>query len=179
MSSPRHARDPRSALVLDTRELGRRAGAMTKVRTTVPAPNGLGNDEIISVLAETPLGLDISLESVIEGVWVSGTATVTVVGECVRCLRAITEPLEVELAELFVYADKSEADEEVSQVEGDLIDLEPLLRDNVVLNLPFQPLCRVDCAGLCVICGDNLDEGPGHDHAIGGDPRWEVLRGFK
>lgn len=179
MSSPRRTRDPRSPLVLDTRELGRRAGAITKVHTTVAAPDGLGNDEVISVRAETPVELDVSLESVIEGVWVSGSATVTVVGKCVRCLKDISEPLQVELGELFVYPGKSEVDEEVSQVEGDLIDLEPLLRDNVVLNLPFQPLCRVNCAGLCVTCGDNLNEDPGHEHAVSGDPRWEALRGLE
>ena len=60
---------------------------------------------------------------------------------------------------------ESEADEdEASRLEGDLIDLEPLLRDEVVLDLPFQPLCREDCAGLCVECGANLNDDPEHDH---------------
>ena len=60
---------------------------------------------------------------------------------------------------------ESEADEdEASRLEGDLIDLEPLLRDEVVLDLPFQPLCREDCAGLCVECGANLNDDPEHAH---------------
>ena len=74
----------------------------------------------------------------------------------------------------------SEADDdEASRLEGDLIDLEPLLRDEVVLDLPFQPLCREDCAGLCVECGANLNDDPGHAHEASTDPRWDALRALE
>jgi len=54
-----------------------------------------------------------------------------------------------------------------------------LLRDEVVLDLPFQPLCREDCAGLCTVCGVNLNDHPDHEHEVVGDPRWEALRGLE
>ena len=65
-----------------------------------------------------------------------------------------------------------------SRLEGDLVDLEPLLRDAVVLSLPFQPLCREDCPGLCTECGARLADDPGHQHEDAIDPRWAALRGL-
>ena len=62
--------------------------------------------------------------------------------------------------------------------EYDLLDLEPLLRDAVVLSLPFQPLCRDDCPGLCIECGARLADDPGHQHEEPIDPRWAALQGL-
>ena len=178
MSSPHRPLNPRSGLVLDTHELGRRAGAMKVVRASVEAPADLG----ISVVG-VPLGslieLDLRLESVVEGVLVSGSATVEVRGECVRCLGEISDDLEVDIQELYVYPGVEPDDDLASRVEGDLVDLEPLLRDEVVLDLPFQPLCRDDCLGLCVECGANLNDDPDHRHAARLDPRWDALRGLE
>jgi uncharacterized protein len=167
--------DRRSGLVLDTHELGRRAGAMKVVRTTAQAPAGLGI-AVIGVPPGSPVELDLRLESVIEGVLVTGTATVEVRGECVRCLGEVSEELEVDVQELFVYPGSEATEEEASRLEGDLVDLEPLLRDGVVLDLPFQPLCREDCLGLCVECGANLNADPDHTHEVPVDSRWEKLR---
>ena len=64
------------------------------------------------------------------------------------------------------------------QLNGDLLDLEPALRDAVVLALPLQPLCREDCAGLCSECGVRLDSDPGHGHEVD-DPRWAALKALK
>lgn len=174
MSTPRRSLDRRSGLVLDTHELGRHAGATKVVRTSVAAPAGIGVS-VIGVPPGSPIELDLRLESVIEGVLVTGTATVPVVGECVRCLTEITRELEVELQELFVYPNSEASEDEVSRLEGELLDLEPLIRDEVVLELPFQPLCRADCAGLCVECGANRNDDPGHTHQAGIDPRWAAL----
>jgi uncharacterized protein len=175
MSSPHRPLDRRSGLVLDTHELGRRAGAMKVVRTTAQAPADLGI-AVIGVPPGSPVELDLRLESVIEGVLVTGTATVEVRGECVRCLGEVSEELEVDIQELFVYPGSEATEEEASRLEGDLVDLEPLLRDGVVLDLPFQPLCREDCLGLCVECGANLNADPDHTHEVPVDPRWEKLR---
>jgi len=166
--------DHRSGLVLDTHDLGRRAGAMKLVQTTVHAPADLGI-AVIGVPSGSPVELDLRLESVIEGVLVTGAATVEVRGECVRCLGEVSEELEVDVQELFVYPESDATEEEASRLAGDLIDLEPLLRDGVVLNLPFQPLCRPDCRGLCVVCGAHLNEEPEHSHEAPLDPRWEKL----
>jgi uncharacterized protein len=175
MGSPHRPLDHRSALVLDTQDLGRHAGGMKQVRTTVEAPAGLGID-VIGVPPGSPVVLDLRLESVIEGVLVTGTATVSTRGECVRCLTEVSGTLEVDVQELFVHPESEATEEEASRLEDDLVDLEPLLRDGVVLDLPFQPLCREDCLGLCVECGANLNEDPEHDHGQPIDPRWEQLR---
>jgi|Tabmets5t2r1_1033131.scaffolds.fasta_scaffold17172_2 uncharacterized protein len=178
MSSPHRSLDPRSGLVLDTHELGRRAGAMKVVRATVEAPADLGI-AVIGVPPGSPVELDLRLESVVEGVLVTGTAKVQVRGECVRCLGPVSDELEVEIQELYVYPGVEADNDLASRLEGDLIDLESLLRDAVVLDLPFQPLCREDCAGLCVECGANLNEDPDHRHEADLDPRWAALQALE
>lgn len=165
--------------MLDTRELGRRPGSQRQVSLTVPAPADLGI-EVLSVPEGAPVELDLRLEAVMEGVLVTGTASAGLEGECARCLEPIREDLEVTLQELFVYDDirdsaDAEEDDEVSMLRDDLVDLEPLLRDAVVLALPFQPLCQDDCPGLCVECGVRLADQPDHVHEAAIDPRWNAL----
>jgi len=178
MKPSQHPVDPRSPLVFDVRALGRRAGAMTTVRTSVPAPAGLGND-VIGVPEGAPVELDLRFEAVVEGVLVTGTAELEAVGECVRCLTEVRAPVEVDVQELFVHdASREEGyedEDEVSVLSGDYVDLQPVLRDDVVLDLPFQPLCRPDCAGLCPTCGVRLDDHPGHHHDDAVDARWAAL----
>lgn len=168
--------------MLDTRELGRRPGSQREVSLTEAAPAELGI-EVLTVPEGSPIELDLRLEAVMEGVLVTGSAHADLVGECVRCLDPIEDSVDVRFQELFVYEEKSSAefgddseDElDVRRLEGDLIDLEPLLRDAVVLALPFQPLCTEDCAGLCPECGERLADDPGHGHAEPIDPRWAAL----
>jgi len=174
--------DPRAPLVLDTRELSRRPGSQREVSLTVPAPAELGI-EVLSVPEGAPVELDLRLEAVMEGVLLTGTAQAVVEGECVRCLDPISDDVEVTLTELFVYddardRDSASEDDEVSMLDDDLLDLEPLLRDAVVLALPFQPLCSPDCPGLCVECGANLKHEPEHSHEAPIDPRWAALTGL-
>ncbi len=173
--------DPRKPLVLDTRELGRRPGSMRAVAFHAPAPEDLGI-ELIGVPAGADLELDLRLESVMEGVLVSGTAVVPLSGECARCLEPVGNTLTVDLQELYAYpestTDVTAEDDETARMEGDLLDLEPVLRDGVVLALPLTPLCRPDCAGLCAECGERLDDLPeDHGHAAA-DPRWTALQGL-
>jgi uncharacterized protein len=170
--------DPRAPLVLDTRELPRRPGAMRTLDRVVAAPADLGV-EMIGVPEGADLHLDLRLESVSEGVLVSGTITGPLEGECGRCLVAINEELAVPVQELFAYenstTDETTDDDEVGRMQGDLIDLEPSLRDVVVLALPVNPVCREDCPGLCPECGVRWDELPaGHSHEQV-DPRWATL----
>jgi uncharacterized protein len=176
---PQHRLDHRNPLVLDTRELGRRAGSMRTVRFPAPAPADLGV-ELIGVPTGSEIDLDLRLESVMEGVLVSGTAAVQLAGECGRCLEPVTETLTVDLQELFAYPDSTTDDttdeDETARMEGDFLDLEPTLRDAVVLALPLTPLCREDCAGLCADCGERLDDLP-EDHTHDApDPRWSGLQ---
>ena len=169
--------DPRSPLVLDTRELGRRPGSMRTLQRSVPAPADHGT-EVIGVPPGSDLEADLRLEAVMEGVLVSAVVRGQVTGECVRCLESITDELSAPIQELFVYDDHDhdpDEDDETSRLEDDLLDLEPLLRDAVVLALPFQPLCREDCPGLCVECGARLADDPEHSHEEPIDPRWAGL----
>lgn len=174
MSSPHRLPRSRSGLILDTHDLVRRAGAMKQVQTTVEAPEDLGTP-LIGVPVGSPVELDLRLESVVEGILVTGTASVQLAGECGRCLEPILEELTIDVLELFVYAESEAGEDEASRLQGHLADLEPLVRDAVVLDLPFQPLCQPDCRGLCVTCGQNLNDEPDHTHGPATDPRWARL----
>jgi len=176
--------DSRAPLVLDTRELGRRPGLERHLTWTAPAPADLGI-EVLRVPEGSAVELDLRLEAVVEGVLVTGTANAELTGECVRCLDEISSAITADFGELFVYDDEDTRslpesleteDGETSRLEGDLIDLEPVLRDAVVLALPFQPRCREDCPGLCVECGARLADDPGHRHDEQIDPRWAALQ---
>ncbi|SDY55260.1 uncharacterized protein SAMN05444365_102620 [Micromonospora pattaloongensis] len=170
--------NPRSPLVLDTRDLPRRPGALRTVNRVAPAPADLGL-EMIGVPEGADLTLDLRLESVSEGVLVSGTVTGPVEGECGRCLRPINDSLTVTIQELYAYenstTDETTDEDEVGRMQGDLIDLEPTLRDAVVLALPTNPVCREDCPGLCPECGVHLDELPADHTHEQVDPRWAGL----
>ncbi|MEO7587526.1 MAG: YceD family protein [Arachnia sp.] len=168
--------DRHSPLVFDTRELSRRAGTMREVERTVPAPADL-RLEVIEVPEGSDIELDLRLEAVVEGVLVTGTATVQLQGECARCLTGIEDDMSFDLQELFFHPGR-EVDEEERLVEDESIDLEPVLRDAVVMDLPFTPLCREDCLGLCPECGANLNDDPDHEHDLAVDPRWSKLVGM-
>ncbi|NMO32567.1 DUF177 domain-containing protein [Streptomyces sp. GMY01] len=182
--------DHRDPLVFDTHELGRRPGALQRLTRTVPAPRDLGIQSVIAVPEGAPVELDVRLESVMEGVLVTGTARARAEGECVRCLEPVGLELEADFQELFSYpdaddrgrviaepGDDAEDDENRFFLEDGLFDLEPLLRDAVVLALPMQPVCQDDCPGLCSECGARLADDPDHHHdAV--DIRWAALQGL-
>ncbi len=173
--------DPRDPLVLDTRELGRRPGSMRTVQCAAPAPGGLGLVDLIGVPVGANLDLDLRLESVMDGVLVSGAATAPLSGECGRCLEPVRDTLAVRVQELFVYPEAAtdhDEDDEVAQLQGELLDLTSTVRDAVVLALPLTPVCRPDCRGLCATCGDRLDDLPDdHSHDTT-DARWGALTGL-
>ncbi len=169
--------DPRSPLVVDTRELGRRPGTMRKVHRTVAAPAGLGTD-VIRIPEGSDLELDLRLEAVMEGILVSGTISGRAEGECVRCLDPVEDEIEADVQELFVYPGRTpegEDEDELRELVDEMIDLEPVLYDTLVPALPFQPVCRDDCPGLCSECGARLADAPGHTHESA-DPRWDALQ---
>jgi uncharacterized protein len=171
--------DPRSPLVIDAGQLPRAPGAMRTADRVVAAPKDLGL-ALIGVPEGADLRLHLRLESVTEGVLVSGNVTATAVGECGRCLRPISTDVDVSIQELFAYPDSTTdattEEDEIGRLQGDLLDLEPVVRDAVVLALPGTPLCRDDCPGLCPDCGAHWDDLPAdHRHRME-DPRWEKLK---
>jgi uncharacterized metal-binding protein YceD (DUF177 family) len=166
--------------VVDLRELGRRAGSMHEVERSVPAPAGW-RVELIGVPEGAQVELRLRLESVMEGVLVSGDVDVPVTGSCARCLEPVEDTLELDVQELFAYSgsttEATSEEDEVRRIEGDYLDLEPMVRDAVVLALPLAPVCSEDCRGLCVDCGQRLDDlPPDHTHEVI-DPRWAGLAG--
>jgi uncharacterized protein len=181
MATHAHAgrhRDIRSPLVINISRLGRRPGSMMTHRETVPSPVRIGV-ELIAIEAGAPLELDLRLESVSEGVLVTGTVAAPTVGECARCLTPVTGDIEIDLTELFAYpdsaTDETTESDEMGRVIDDTVDLEQPIIDAVGLALPFSPLCGPDCAGLCQQCGVPLATAePGHHHEQL-DPRWAKL----
>jgi uncharacterized protein len=151
---------------------------MRQVSLTVPAPGDLGVD-VLHVPEGSQLDLDLRMESVMEGVLATGTVSGSAAGQCVRCLDPVSRRFVVDLQELYAYPGREhEGDEdELRELEGDLIDLEPALRDAVVLALPLRPTCREDCPGLCPQCGAKLADDPVHTHEVA-DPRWAALQGL-
>jgi uncharacterized protein len=155
---------------------------MKKLHRDVEAPADLGTD-VIGIPEGSVLVLDLRLESVMEGVLVSGTVQGQAVGECVRCLGEAVSEVDADVQELYVYPGRTpqgqdDEDDELRELENDLIDFEPALRDAVVLALPFQPVCRDDCPGLCSECGARLADEPEHHHESA-DPRWAALQGLQ
>jgi uncharacterized protein len=120
------------------------------------------------------IGFDLILEAIPEGILVQGTLSGAYTGSCGRCLAPVGGPLEVKVAE--IYRPAGGVWEEGYVIDHETVDLERLVRDTVGLEIPLNPLCRPDCAGLCSRCGADLNEGPcdcPHDE---GDPRWSALK---
>jgi uncharacterized protein len=167
-----------SPLRINISRLGRRPGSMMTLSETVPSPSRIGLD-LIGIAEGAPLTLDLRLESVSEGVLVTGTVSGPTSGECARCLTPVTGDVEIDLTELFAYPDSATDEttdaDEVGRVVNDTVDLEQPIIDAVGLALPFVPLCGPDCAGLCPQCGVALASAePGHHHEQI-DPRWAKL----
>ncbi|MGA8544712.1 MAG: DUF177 domain-containing protein, partial [Mycobacterium sp.] len=151
---------------------------MFSLHDVVPSPLRIGV-EMIAVQAGAELELDLRVESVSEGVLVTGTLTAPTTGECSRCLTPVSGRVEVGLTELFAYPDSitdaTTEEDEVGRVAGDFVDLEQPIIDAVGLELPFSPVCQPDCPGLCPQCGVALATAePGHHHDEI-DPRWAKL----
>jgi uncharacterized protein len=158
-------------LVVDTHELGRRPGNERTVSFSVAAPADLGS-AVFGVPEGSDIAIELRLEAVMDGVLATGTASAQATGECVRCLDDLDEDLVVDFQELYLY---EEAGEDDLSLDGDLLDLEQVLRDAVVLALPFKPVCDPECPGLCPECGARLADDPEHTHGEAIDPRWAAL----
>jgi uncharacterized protein len=118
------------------------------------------------------------LDAVVGGIEVSGSVTAPWEGECRRCLRPLSGQLHCEVRELYRPRQPDEpadADEETYPLTGDQLDLRPLVRDALLLELPLAPLCRPDCRGLCPTCGADHNETACDCGPVASDPRWAAL----
>lgn len=162
-----------SPFIIDTRDLGRRAGAMQELTRTFDAPTSIGTD-YVQVKEGEPITIWLRLECVIDGILASGQVQTLAKTECVRCLEPLEIDLQAEFQDMYSYEPMGE---DTFQMDGDLLNLEPALRDALVLELPQSPLCSDDCLGLCPDCGFVMKTDPSHGHESI-DPRWQALQGL-
>lgn len=181
-----------SPWAIQVAQVGRRPGLTQDVDVVMPAPTGIG-DDFFGIQQDSDVHVTGRIDSLAEGLLISGTATASVTGSCGRCLKRLDQDWPVQFTAYFPYEapeDKSFGDEDIDAEEdegddtyplaenGTIMDLELLLRDYFVESLPAQPLCKPDCLGLCPECGVDLNENPDHSHEKH-DIRWADLEALK
>lgn len=195
------ARIEDSPWAISVAQVASRAGRSKEIDATFPAPSGIG-DEIVGVDEGADVQVVGSFDSIVDGLILSARISAPVHAECTRCLKPIQRNWDVNVTAFFPYEDKTAArggkngtkasEEEVDIVAGEdesedtyplleggsWADLEALLRDTLVEELPLQPLCKPDCKGLCSQCGIDLNEQPDHHHDVT-DIRFAALEGLK
>lgn len=174
--------DIRSPFVVSIVDLPRQEGSVRHQAYVFETPEDFGV-ELLRVVPGSELKADLMFQSVSEGVLVQGTVDVTLEGRCARCLTELHDDAHETVADLIFYPESAKAlqdegDDEADDlplIEDDHIDLEPILRDSIVLSMPFTPLCEEDCEGLCQECGERWNELPDdHTHEFL-DPRFDGL----
>ena len=187
-------------------QMAARAGSSMSLHRAFPAPEGIG-DCVIGVKPGSDVMVDGDFDAVVDGLMFQGSITAPVHAECTRCLMPLRRDWKVDVCVFFPYVDERsqrannrgergerlDADEDESQIwdendesgnvyplvgGGDFADIEALIRDTMVSELPLQPLCEPDCRGLCPQCGENLNEHPEHHHDVT-DIRFAALEGLK
>jgi uncharacterized protein len=157
-------------LDVDVRDLLGHPGSHRTVRVEEPIEDL--RTELAHVPPERPVEAELLMESVVEGILTSGPVEGTMRLTCARCLKPFDAPFHVEVRELFTPLASDDDDE--YPVEEGFVNLEPMIRDNVVPSMPFAPLCREDCLGLCARCGGDRNLGEcACSEAV--DERWFAL----
>lgn len=156
---------------MSVHDIVRRAGEMREHEISVEISERWG-EGIVAIQPGKKVDVDVRLESVHEGILATGTAYSGFNGVCGRCLTEVSEPVQVEFVELFAYPGEEETDFEVQE---DHVNLETLIRDAIVLSLPFQPVCEPDCPGLDASTGLRRTESDENNNAAPIDPRWSAL----
>lgn len=159
-----------AALVIDVASLLRHPGSQRPLalEATLPGLESTGS----RIPPDGTIALDVVLSSMPERIDVAGDLDADWVGTCRRCLREATGHLQLHVREIY---ERNPTEGETYLLTGTEVDLEPLVRDAVVLDLPLAPLCRDDCAGLCPTCGADRNEGDCGHSMTEPDPRWAAL----
>lgn len=127
-------------------------------------------------LGVTKLRGSIDLTRARQGVYVHGRLETQTNLECVRCLENFDQELSVEFNDLFIYPPDQATDPLLIVHENGILDLSPLLREYLLLDIPIQPLCRQECKGLCPECGGNLNDSVCDHPRTDIDPRLAELK---
>jgi uncharacterized protein len=167
--------------VVDVRALLGKPGAYQRLEITEPAGPDV-RTEVVAVGGSEPVTSEVMLESVREGILVTGQAATVGDAVCSRCLDPVRVDLRAPLQELYAWsAQEAEVDdlgELGPHLDGELLDLRPPIRDGLILEMPQAPLCEPDCPGLCPQCGVRFADDPSHIHESS-DPRWAALSALK
>jgi uncharacterized protein len=156
--------------LVNVADLVHRSGAHRRERVAAPI------DGLRVVDASVPRGTEVVVDTLLEwvsdGILATGVASAPWAGECRRCLGPVGGELRVEFRELFT---QSPIDGESYPLRADHIDLGPLAREALLLDLPLAPLCADSCLGLCPTCGADLNRGACRCATEAVDPRWAAL----
>ena len=155
-------------------DLLRRPGAQRDVSIDAPLPDLAAGP--VAVPPDAAVHIDATLERIPEGIVVRGEVDVVWAAECSRCLKPVQGTLAVGIDELF---EPHPIDGETYLLDHDVIDLDQVVRDNVLLELPPAPHCREDCRGLCPTCGADRNEAECGCVEETSDPRWAELRSLE
>jgi DUF177 domain-containing protein len=158
-------------LVVNVADLLHRRGARRHERLTAPSLPGLAVVGTV-VPADEPVDVDVDLESVSDGILATGSVTARWRSECRRCLTDLAGEVRGDFQELF---EPHARDGETYPLHHEHVDLEPLARETLLLELPLAPLCREECRGLCPTCGADLNQGACRCAPADRDPRWGAL----
>lgn len=178
-------------------QIASRAGQSHHIDAVFPAPSGIG-DDVIGVKEDADVNVGGSIDSIVDGLIATLRISAPVHAQCTRCLTPIKRDWVANTTVFFPYDSQASdqgdwgggaeieivAGEDESEdtyplsADGAFVDIEALLRDTLVEELPMQPLCRPDCRGLCPQCGLNLNEHPGHRHDAT-DMRFDALKALK
>ena len=185
----------RSIFIFNTHDLPHRAGEMREYQLDLKITEPVGVD-LLAVKPGEVIEVDLRVQSVDEGVLATARVMATATGECTRCLKPISWPIDENFTELYYYeistnksankrgSKSSKADDidleedDLSFMVGDEIDLEPAIRDAVILNLAVNPLCTEDCPGLEEKQGENWSYLPEVEYETPADQRWAALKDF-
>ena len=185
----------RSIFIFNTHDLPHRAGEMREYQLDLKITEPVGVD-LLAVKPGEVIEVDLRVQSVDEGVLATARVMATATGECTRCLKPISWPIDENFTELYYYetstnksankrgSKSSKADDidleedDLSFMVGDEIDLEPAIRDAVILNLSVNPLCTEDCPGLEEKQGENWSYLPEVESETLADQRWAALKDF-
>jgi len=159
-------------LLVPVHDLMKRPGIMREFTLEHRVEEAIGTT-VVKIPVDSTLEINLRLESVHEGVLATGEVSGEAESECSRCLDSVNLDIEVDFQELFAYSLTSDED---LIVDNEHIDLEQVLIDSIVLNLPFQPVCSETCLGLCAECGIRLEQDLEHGHEKPVDPRFSALK---
>jgi len=160
----------KNPLVVNALELLRRPGSLKDVVCDVePDLVGLQDDRLAP---HSNVDVELVCSSLSTGIVIEGSISARFHGECRRCLAPVDGRIDARVRELY---QETVTDPDAFPIENDQIDLRPLVRETVLLELPDAPLCSADCRGLCPVCGLDRNATPCSCRTDARDPRWSAL----